>query len=139
VLSSRGWARVALAANLVGTVMLFYSFQATSSRFRLVTTKISTATGEKEEHSALCIYETNMLSTSNKGGWQIGGGPCPGWEHSKAAAVINIEQPWLAAFGFILSFMGFAIQFAAVPSTKTERQLRLEIKRLKTKARNDSN
>lgn len=62
-------------------------------------------------------------------------GFCPDWAEARPAAVVNIERPWLATLGFILSFLGFAIQFASVPSPKTERELRSEIKRLRAEAK----
>lgn len=47
------------------------------------------------EQSALCVYGHAMMSANKSGGWSIGGGPCPDWEHAKAAAVVNIEHPYL--------------------------------------------
>lgn len=123
MLSNKTWVRIALAANLVGTVVLFYSFQATSSRFSIVTQ-------DNGPRVALCVNELSLLNVQEDKGIMLGG-KCPTWANNRPAAVVNIERPWLVTVGFILSFLGFAIQFASTPSPQTERQLRLEIKRLR--------
>ncbi len=113
--------------NLLGTVALFYSFQATSSNFRLVTVN-DTSPGSLGEQSALCVYGHSMMTAGARGGWTIGGGPCPDWEHSRAAAVVNIEHPWLEGVGFLLLMGGFLLQLLSVPSPRTIVQLREEMK-----------
>lgn len=125
--SNRRWAQFALFLNLVGTFALFYSFQATSSKFRLMTVSYENA-GGKGERSALCVYGHNMMTATSEGGGSIGFGPCPDWEHSKAAAVVNIEHPFLVTFGFLATLFGFAIQFLAIPNPKTIAQIRKELK-----------
>jgi hypothetical protein len=110
VFSNRIWQQFALILNLLGTVGLFYSFQATSSNFRLVTVKTESALGSFEQ-SALCVYRHAMMTATLPGGWSIGGGPCPDWEHSKAAAVVNIEHPFLEGLGFSLLLAGFLLQY----------------------------
>lgn len=128
--SNRKWMQFALLLNLLGTVALFYSFQATSSNFRLVTVKNNSVLGNNEQ-SALCIYGHAMMTALASGGWTMGGGPCPDWEHSKAAAVVNIEHPFLEGLGFILLTAGFLLQYLSVPQPKTIAQLRSELKVLK--------
>ena len=54
--SNRKWQQFALLLNLAGTALLFYSFQATSSDFKLVT-----AVGHSvlvQELYALCVMIT---------------------------------------------------------------------------------
>jgi hypothetical protein len=132
VFSNRKWTQAALILNLLGTVALFYSFQATSSNFRLVTVKTDSPVAGQFERSALCIYGHTMIEAgSERGVWSIGGGPCPDWEHSKAAAVVNIEHPMFESLGFTLVLMGFALQYFSVPQPKTVAQMREELKRLK--------
>jgi hypothetical protein len=109
-----------LVLNLLGTVALFYSFQATSSNFRLVTHKTESVLAGVEEEVA-----------GKNGGWKIGGGSCPDWEHAKAAAVVNIEHPMFEGLGFTLVIFGFALQYFAVPQPKTVAQMREELKRIK--------
>ena len=130
--SNRKWTQAALILNLLGTVALFYSFQATSSNFRLVTHKAdSVLAAPGDEESALCVYGHAMMVAGKRGGWTIGGGPCPDWEHAKAAAVVNIEHPVFEGLGFALLIFGFALQYFAVPQPKTVAQMREELKRLK--------
>jgi hypothetical protein len=128
--ANRKWAQFALILNLAGTVALFYSFQATSSNFRLVTAVTSSAFGTSEQ-SALCVYGHAMMKANKAGGWSIGGGPCPDWEHSRAAAVVNIEHPTFEGLGFVLLLAGFLIQLLAVPSPTTIVKLREEMKLIK--------
>jgi hypothetical protein len=71
VFANRKWAQFALILNLAGTVALFYSFQATSSNFRLITLVTNSALGTSEQ-SALCVYGQTMMSAQKSGSWTIG-------------------------------------------------------------------
>lgn len=51
--ASRGWMRFALLLNLLGTVLLFLSFQATSSNLKIVRTA--------DGRTALCIDQQALL------------------------------------------------------------------------------
>jgi len=112
--------RLALILNLVGTVTLFLSFQATSSNFRLITTK--------DGKSALCVDQRAMLIALPGGGWTIGSQQCPDWENARPAAVVNIEKPGFVTLGFILTTLGFLLQFLSFPSPKSAAQMRIELK-----------
>ena len=134
VLVNKTWARAALAMNALGALLFFYSFQATSSRFRLLSTP--------DHRYALCVDKTALIKSLPDGGMSLGPSQeCPDWEHSKPAAVVNIEKPFLVTVGFVLTFLGFAIQFFSFPSSKTEKELRAEIRRLgiESKSMKDSN
>jgi hypothetical protein len=133
VFSSPNWMRFALILNLLGTVALFYSFQATSSNFRLVTVKKSSVLGGNEQ-SALCIYRRAMLTALPDGTFLLGG-YCPDWEDAKAAAVVNIEHPIFESIGWVLLSLGFFLQLFAIPQPKTNAQIRQELKRLKSEQR----
>jgi hypothetical protein len=113
--------RFALFCNLAGTVMLFLSFQATSSELRLVTTP--------EGNLALCVNK-RALVISLPNGIALGSPTCPNWENSRPAAVVNIEHPAFISWGFILTTLGFILQFLSFPSPKTAAQLRKELKEL---------
>lgn len=130
--ASKTWARIALALNVFGTVLLFYSFQATSSDMRIVTTR--------KGETALCVNNATVISSGpseQKGTtrFSIGKATCPQWEDTKPAAVVNVEHPRLVTLGFSLTFVGFVIQFFSVPSLKTEKELRAEIRRVKLDAK----
>jgi uncharacterized membrane protein len=122
--------QLALILNLLGTVVLFYSFQATSSKFRLVTTKVG--------RSSLCV-DGQALITHEAGGLGSLMGPCPDWANSKAAAVVNIEHPTLIGVGFLLITAGFLIQYFAIPQPKTIAQIRSELKLLKAQEKRNQN
>jgi hypothetical protein len=131
VFSNPKWQQFALILNLAGTALLFYSFQATSSNFRLITKVENSAVAGKIEYSALCVYKLSLMQANAKGGWTINGGPCPDWEHSKAAAVVNIEHPFFESSGFVILLAGFLIQYLAVPQPQTIADLRRQLKLLK--------
>jgi hypothetical protein len=117
--------------NVAGTFLLFYSFQATSSDFRLVTAKsYSVVAGEIKQY-ALCVNNYTLLETDSRHGIMVGSANCPDWQHARPAAVVNIEHPSFLTIGFSLLFFGFIIQFFAVPEPKTIAELRYQIKMLK--------
>ena len=104
---SRKWTKVALVMNVAGTFLLFYSFQATSSDFRLVTAKsYSVVAGEIKQY-ALCVNNYTLLETDSRHGIMVGSANCPDWQHARPAAVVNIEHPSFLTIGFSLLFFGF--------------------------------
>jgi hypothetical protein len=122
VFASRNVARVGLALNLIGAISLFYAFQATSSDFKLVTTK--------DGRYALCADKTALVIKETNG-FGIGIKTCPEWDDGKPAAVVNVEKPWLVTFGFISTFLGFLLQFFTIPSDQTAIEMQKELKLLK--------
>jgi hypothetical protein len=120
--------------NLAGTILLFYSFQATSSDFRLVTAPSPRWAGEKEYD--LCVNGFNLAGTDTKQG-MIWGGKCADWGNSRPAAVVNIEHPFFEGLGFTLLLLGFALQYFALPQPKTIASLRQELKAAKMQDKSD--
>jgi len=114
--------RFALTLNLLGTVMLFLSFQATSSNLRLVTAS--------DGSTALCIENRTLAISLPGGGVGIGRNICPDWDKAHPVAVVTIERPVLVTSGFLLATLGFLLQFLSFPSPKTTAQLRKELKEL---------
>jgi hypothetical protein len=112
--------RFSLFSNLLGTALLFFSFQATSSNLKIVTTSDYART-------AVCVNGRGLI-VSNPNGTEELGGACPEWEHARAAAVVNIERPDLLTIGIILILTGFLGQYLSVPNAKTIEQLRAELK-----------
>jgi hypothetical protein len=120
VFASRGWMRFALLCNFVGAVLLFLSFQAASSNFRLVT--------DKRGDSALCVQDRVLVQSLVNGGIRIGSIRCPQFEDAKPVAVVTIELPWMAYSGFILTLFGFVLQFFAFPGPKSVAAMRAELR-----------
>jgi len=123
VFASRGWMRFALLCNFLGAVLLFLSFQATSSNFKLITTS--------DGRSALCVNNRALLTSHPGGAFSLGSSTCPEWEHARPAAVVNVERPAFVTMGFILTLIGFILQFLAFPSSKSVAQMREELKAAK--------
>ena len=118
--SNRNWMRVALFLNLFGSVMLFLSFQATSSNIKIVHTK--------DGRTALCVEGRGLIvSDPFQNGVAIGTS-CPDWKQARPAAVVNVEKPFLVTIGFILLTLGFFLQFMSIPSVRTISQIRKELK-----------
>src|SRR5207302_10950785 len=116
---SRGWQRFALALNVIGAGILFFSFQATSSDFRLVTARTkSVLSAEPLVQYALCVNKNTILQTDSKGNMAFGGTRgCSVWEHYKPAAVVYFEHPSFVTVGFILLMAGFLYQLLALLSS----------------------
>ena len=112
--------RFALLCNFLGAILLFLSFQATSSDFRLITASNGDA--------ALCANGRALLIQKEKG-YALGiGQMCPEWEHARPAAIVNLELPWLANLGFILTLIGFVLQYFAFPGPRSIAEMRQELK-----------
>jgi hypothetical protein len=122
VFATRGWMRFALLLNLFGTVLLFLSFQATSSNFRLITTS--------QGDSALCVDQRALIISYAVRGMSIGTMDCPDWQNARPAAVVNVERPSFVTLGFICTTLGFLLQFLSIPTAKTIHDIRKELKEL---------
>lgn len=124
MLASRGWQKLAAALNLVGAVLLWLSFQATSSNLRIVTTA--------DHRTALCAGGRALIVDDPiHGGTGYGIARCPEWENARPAAVVNVELPFLVTLGFILLLLGFIVQYFSIPGPETVEQLRRELKLLR--------
>lgn len=107
---SRKWTRIALALNLAGTLLLFYSFQATSSSFRLIRRPVSQIFQGDMEYS-ICVADFTLLSTTGQGSVAIGHAGCPTSKDDRRAAVVNTEHPVFITLGFFLIVVGFISSF----------------------------
>jgi hypothetical protein len=99
-------ARASAILNLVGAVLLFVSFQATSTDFMLVSTK--------DGRQALCVGKRAMFVMEPNYHTGIGVATCPNDPDAKPAAVINTDEPWLAKLGWLLIVVGFIFQWASI-------------------------
>lgn len=130
--ASHGWQRFALALNVIGAGILFFSFQATSSDFRLVTARNKTVLSpDPLVQYALCVNNYTIVETDSKGSMMMGHNGCPDWEHSRPAAVVNFEHPAFVTVGMFMLVLGFVLQFLAVPGPKTFSQMRADFKAAK--------
>jgi len=129
VFANRRWNQAALLLNLCGTLLLFWSFQATSSDFKLVTSKTA------GEQYALCVNDYTVISSDGMNGIHLGHRGCPNWEGAKPAAVVNIEHPFFEGLGFVLLLAGFLLQFFSIPQPETVAHFRQQLKIAKMRDR----
>jgi hypothetical protein len=135
VFGSRKWTRIALSLNVLGALLLFLSFQATSSSFRLIKRPIPSAVFQKPEYSyEICVEDFTLLSTY-KQGVAFGHEGCPAATDDRPAAVVNTEHPVFVTIGFLLILFGFIVQYFSVPEGRSISDLREEIKLLKRQQR----
>ena len=99
-------ARLSAALNLLGSLLVFASFQATSTRLLLVI-------GNNKE-VAFCIGDRALFGLSPDGmGLRMGYG-CPKGDTVRPAAVVNTDAPWMAISGWIMLAVGFGLQFFSI-------------------------
>ena len=105
--ASRRWMRFALFCNLLGTLLIFLSFQATSSEVKLLSSHNTTA---------FCAYGEALLVAGNSN--VAVGGRCPDWPQARATILLSVEHPRTAILGFVLMLLGFFLQWFALPIGK---------------------
>ncbi len=132
------FARTALLINIAGTFLLMYSFQASSSDFRLITRHNQDddrnySTGNAY---AICVQDFTLAETDSRGGVRLGSPSCKDWVGATPTAVVTAERPAFARWGLRLTIIGFLMQLL-VPISKAEsiaeiqQQIRLLKKREK--------
>jgi len=84
---------------------------------------------------SICVEDFTLLSTDARGGVMIGHRGCPTALDDRRAAVVNTEHPLFVTIGFLMTILGFLIQFFSVPESKSVAELRAEIKKLKLQDR----
>lgn len=106
---------VALFLNLIGTILVALSFQATSSDFRLVSAHGYDVQGRPASPYAtayaICVNNYTIAATDSQNTFAMGGRNCPDWDNSRPSAVVTSEYPWLLYFGLVATMLGFLIQF----------------------------
>lgn len=108
------WSRLSASLNLVGSLLLFFSFQATSTDFLLVT--------NPDGQSALCVGKAALFVLTLDRGLKMGTG-CPEWQSGKPTAVVNTEHPKFAFWGLLMILVGFVSQYLGIerPLIETSR------------------
>ena len=120
-MTKAGVARCSAVLNFVGSLLVFLSFQATSTRLVLVTSE-----DKNDKTAAFCIGDTAVFGLSPDGHGMDMGYTCPQKENMKPAAVVSTESPRIAKFGWLLLLVGFLGQvFSIEPSRLTADDLRL--------------
>jgi hypothetical protein len=105
--ASRRWMRFALFCNLLGTLLIFLSFQAMSSNVKLLSSNNTTA---------VCAYGEALMITSNSN--VAVGGHCPDLPQARASTLLSVDHPRTAILGFSLMLLGFFLQWFALPIAK---------------------
>jgi hypothetical protein len=110
-------ASLALLANLIGSILVTLSFQATSSDFRLITAHWSMRERKPSEtvkSYAICANNNALAIGSDDGSVGLGMHGCPDWENGRPSAVVTAEHPWMLYAGLILSIIGFLGQLLLI-------------------------
>jgi hypothetical protein len=103
-------AQLSAALNLLGSLLVFASFQATSTKLLLVT-------GNGKE-IAFCIGDRAVFGLSPDGRGMMMGYRCPTGDTAKPAAVVNTDAPWMAISGWMILAAGFGLQFFSIEKPK---------------------
>lgn len=113
-------ARTSAVLNLLGSFLVFLSFQATSTDLLLVTSK---NVGDKT--AAFCVRDKALFGLTPTGGLSMGYA-CPQGESVKPTAVVNTDSPWMSNLGWLLLIIGFVLQvFSIEPSKLTAEDIRM--------------
>jgi hypothetical protein len=102
-----------LVCNLAGTGCLAWSFQATSSQFRLITAENLTSRGRPNPNGkaySVCADMLELTSVDTTQSVSAGTGRCALWELGKPAAIVVSDQPHLLELGLGLFAVGFLLQ-----------------------------
>jgi hypothetical protein len=114
-------ARTSACLNVLGSLLVFLSFQATSTRLLLVTSN-----DKSDKTAAFCIGDRAFFGISKDGSGTMMGYACPQSENMKPTVVANSDAPWMGKFGWFLLLLGFFGQVYSIePSTLTNEQLRV--------------
>jgi hypothetical protein len=93
-MQKRSWHRylvaVALIVNIAGTACLWWSFQATSSNFRLISAEDVTARGRPSAGAraySICVDKLELGSIDSTQSTYVGTGGCTLWDKGAASAI----------------------------------------------------
>lgn len=115
---ARKWfAALALVLNLAGTICLAWSFQGTSSAFRLITATDTNVRGgsiPNVKAYALCADQFQLSAVDTTGNVSMGTGQCALWDRGQPAAIVVFENPKLFGIGLVLFLSGFVLQLILV-------------------------
>lgn len=92
--------------NLLGSFLVFLSFQATSTNLLVI--------ANKDQSFAFCIGDRAIFGLIPGGRGTYIGTACPTGTDAKPAAVVNTDSPGLAKFGWILIAFGFFLQMFSI-------------------------
>jgi hypothetical protein len=76
--------------------------------------------------------------TRPAGGYYLGTMTCPEWEHARPAAIVNSEHPMFVTLGFVLTVLGFLLQYLALPGPRSLAAMRKELREARLQERLES-
>lgn len=115
--AKRWFAALALVLNLAGTICLAWSFQGTSSAFRLITatdTNVRGGSNPNVKAYAVCAGQFQLSAVDTAGNVSVGTGQCALWDRGSPAAIVISENPTLLWIGLALFLSGFLLQLVLV-------------------------
>jgi hypothetical protein len=104
-------AQTSAALTLLGSFLVFLSFQGASTNLMLVTEK-----GTK--NVAFCIGDRAVLGLTDDGRGTAMGYGCPKGLDAKPTAVVNTDSPGLAKAGWMILALGFFLQIFSIEKPK---------------------
>jgi hypothetical protein len=119
-------AQLSAVLALLGSILVFYAFQATSTGFLVYT-------HGKYGESAMCVGDPpkSMIAMGAQGELIMA---VRGFDHScsqgRHFAVVNTESPRLAGLGWILMLVGFVLQILSIEKPISAKDERKRLKRL---------
>lgn len=105
-------AQVAAICNFLGAVLVFVSFQATSTDLLMI--------ANKDQSFAFCIGDRAIFGLTPGGRGTYIGAACPQGADAKPAAVVSTDYPNLTKFGWVLVGVGFFLQLFSLEKPKLE-------------------
>ena len=105
-------ARWSAVLSFVGSVVVFLSFQATSTSLLLVK--------GTDKTTSFCVGDVAMLKLSADGKGLSMATKCPLAEDSRPTAVVSTDLPWLSNLGWFILTVGFFMQIFSIEPPRQE-------------------
>ena len=103
----------ALFLNILGTLGILWSFEPTSSDFRLISADGVTARAQPYPGAkayAVCADQQELASVDTTQNVSVGTGDCRLWDRGHPVAIVLSDEPKLLRSGLALLGLGFFLQ-----------------------------
>jgi len=97
--------------GFIGTLLVYYSFQAASTPFLLVV--------NRDGKAYLCVGDRALFSMNSHGGMGFGEG-CGDTTNARPAAVVNMEHQWAGYLRLVVILLSFVFQALSMEKPRPE-------------------